>query len=274
MPAQPAPGWYPDPGGSGGERYWDGGAWAQEVRSAPAPGSGAGPAAPPPAATGGGGNQKSGLGKAQQFALAGAAILAVAVFLPWASAGGESANGFESELPWFLTGFGESDLDTDDPGTFIAHGLGFLALAAGAVFVTFTRPAAERKRFLPVIGGLAVLLAIVDFFSFRSVYESFEGVSIGIGLYLAVMGGTAIAVSNLRFADDPTSAAPVNPTSTSAPAPGPPPGGTPGGHAPQADSRTVPPEPQPNPGPVNDPHPPGSRPQPPSQPGSAGNWWE
>lgn len=33
----PEHGWYPDPNGSGGERYWDGGAWTRNWRPRPAP---------------------------------------------------------------------------------------------------------------------------------------------------------------------------------------------------------------------------------------------
>ena len=33
QPAGPVPGWYPDPSGTGGTRWWDGTAWSQDVRS-------------------------------------------------------------------------------------------------------------------------------------------------------------------------------------------------------------------------------------------------
>lgn len=37
-PKQPPAGWYPDPAGGGGERFWDGGAWSQSTRDPkPAP---------------------------------------------------------------------------------------------------------------------------------------------------------------------------------------------------------------------------------------------
>lgn len=33
QPPPPTAGWYPDPSGSGGERYWDGGRWTAQTRS-------------------------------------------------------------------------------------------------------------------------------------------------------------------------------------------------------------------------------------------------
>ncbi|RRD48510.1 RDD family protein [Arachnia propionica] len=35
--SQPAPGWYPDPAGSGGERYWDGEGWSHVTRPSALP---------------------------------------------------------------------------------------------------------------------------------------------------------------------------------------------------------------------------------------------
>ncbi len=47
-PSGPPPGWYPDPGGSGGQRWWDGFRWTPYTTSPPAP-------APTPTADGWGG---------------------------------------------------------------------------------------------------------------------------------------------------------------------------------------------------------------------------
>ncbi|WP_297751736.1 RDD family protein [uncultured Tessaracoccus sp.] len=37
MPQQPPPGWYPDPAGGSGQRFWDGEAWSQATREQRAP---------------------------------------------------------------------------------------------------------------------------------------------------------------------------------------------------------------------------------------------
>lgn len=51
-PQQPPAGWYPDPAGSGGERFWDGVAWSQSTRQKVAPQPTPAPSAGAPAGYG------------------------------------------------------------------------------------------------------------------------------------------------------------------------------------------------------------------------------
>ncbi|MBB1509366.1 RDD family protein [Tessaracoccus sp. MC1756] len=60
-PQQPPAGWYPDPAGSGGERFWDGVAWSQSTRDKVAPEAA-------PGATPGGSTGASGYGATQSYA--------------------------------------------------------------------------------------------------------------------------------------------------------------------------------------------------------------
>lgn len=70
------PGWYPDPGGSGTPRYWDGAAWAPLV---------AGPTHP---AAPGGGHRRSPLIGVGLGLMAILLVVAVMVWQPWASGAG------------------------------------------------------------------------------------------------------------------------------------------------------------------------------------------
>ncbi|MHA7859878.1 RDD family protein [Tessaracoccus sp. Y36] len=60
-PQQPPAGWYPDPAGSGGERFWDGVAWSQSTRDKAAPEAA-------PGAAPGGSAGASGYGATQSYA--------------------------------------------------------------------------------------------------------------------------------------------------------------------------------------------------------------
>ncbi len=262
MSAQPTPGWYPDPGGAG-ERYWDGAAWTAHLRGGQTPTQ---RAVVVPQTRAGGPGEPSGarLGARQIVALGGAAALVLGLFLPWATGGGESANAFENQLPWLLTGWDENSTGEE---TFVGHGFLFLALAAAAVAVVFVRRGPQQRLFLGLAGATAFAVAIGDFYAFNKQFSDIDGVSTGLGLYLGALGAAAIMASTFLPGDNVLRSSRVaeplahqpHQTAPAPPAPGP-------RVAPSPPAPAAPPEPRTE-------SPPRAPRQQPPEPESGGQWW-
>ncbi|MCP3935142.1 MAG: DUF2510 domain-containing protein [Actinomycetia bacterium] len=219
----PAPGWYSDPAGGGGLRYWDGQTWTSHTASAPvqpvqpppqsvqpvgpppgpppsspprAPSSPPpAPSAPPPAQAapaqqpGVEAVNSAGLDHRVVMTLIGAAVVFVGSVLPWVDFDGFTQSGFETNLPWALTG---APLDSSGDGV-IAHGWLFVilaGLAAASVLGKFGDPLLSS-----ICGGIVVLLALADFWRFNQALEGSDTSIldvIGYGFYVTVVGGALL----------------------------------------------------------------------------------
>ena len=84
-PQMPPPGWYPDPSGMGGTRYWDGAQWTSAAQLPPPPGY-----APYPYSGGRAALQRTGVGPVEAVKLA---------FARWSDYRGRSSR---SEYWWFV----------------------------------------------------------------------------------------------------------------------------------------------------------------------------
>jgi hypothetical protein len=172
---QTPPGWYPDPSGSGRQRYWDGNQWTDNYS----------PVATAPVAP------AVGVPSVWWAAPAAVVLLVVGALGPWAvvdvAAFGQSAS---------LT---KSGLGSDGTITLI------LGLIGGGLLGVWLP---ERARWLPIVaailGALAALVAIIDITDVSGSASGLGGavdVSVGWGLWLTLVGAVAlIAVSAVLIA--------------------------------------------------------------------------
>ncbi len=210
------PGWYPDPWGQAGQRWWDGQQWSSNVSGPPAAGAGTSsgvaapgapapgggvqttPAPPGPWASGSGGPWPGATGPAgfappgaaakpgppanpvvKAIAPIGAVLTAIGSVLEWASVD---------------TGFGttitKSGLDADGVLTLPA-GLLFGGLALSALLKVWSM---GRMIGALVVAALVALIAVVDIADVSSRFSDLESqgfdveASVGIGLWLVLVG--------------------------------------------------------------------------------------
>jgi peptidoglycan/LPS O-acetylase OafA/YrhL len=162
-------GWYPDPSGSGRQRYWDGNQWTDNYSPAAAPAA-AQPAGPLPSLWWG--------------APAATALLVLGAIGPWATidiaALGQSAS------------TSKGGLDSDGVLTLV------LALIAGGLLGLWR---AQRARWQPIVaavlGALAALIAIIDIGEVSGTDTGLGGaadVSVGWGLWVTLVGAIVLIV--------------------------------------------------------------------------------
>jgi hypothetical protein len=117
------------------------------------------------------------------LALVGAAAMALASFLPWFSAGGESASGWDVGLHWVFFG-------TGDGTSGVQVGLPPLLGGAGAALLALARQRAP----LPAVVGLAAMGSWTATLATARVLRPQPHPDLGIGVLLAFAGAAVVAV--------------------------------------------------------------------------------
>jgi hypothetical protein len=201
-------GWYPDPWGQAAQRWWDGQQWTSHVEGAAATGTtpqaqqapwqaqGAqgsqaqgpwtsGPSGLPPAGTAGYGAAPTAQAPANPLvkvlALGGAALAAIGSFLPWATVSG----GFVD--------ISKNGMDGDGVITLVGA-LVFGGLAAWSLLGSWSK---GRMIGALVVAVLVTLIAVIDIADVASRFSDIDtealglDVSIGIGLWIVLLGGLA-----------------------------------------------------------------------------------
>lgn len=195
----PEEGWYPDPSGTG-RRWWDGSAWTHHYQSdaedeyITTPTTAGAAESAIPAGT---------VDPVVVAAGGGALILLLSLFAPWVGTPADAFNAFSGGLPWPLTG---GDFEVADgvavSGSFtsgFAHGWIFLLLALAALGVAYAHftGAAWTGNALLGIGGVTILLALLDSFALRNSKLSELTIEIGPawGVFVAILAGLLIAAA-------------------------------------------------------------------------------
>lgn len=174
----PAPGWYPDPNGSGNLFYWDGQRWTGAIRSPttakPVQASKVGPELEP----------------SRVSLICGGAALAISPFLPWVKV---ILLGNLSLFQLFEAAGGSA-------------GVAWAAVFGGGAAAVV--PFVDRKTLTTRLVGLTVgllggLLAVYALVDLRHDLRDAEGLAaIGIGPYVAVAGCVAMVIGSVVLRSD------------------------------------------------------------------------